>query len=96
MDRPAASLPGQDDTRILVPYFTMRKMFPNATEHMLVIIARNGMLDPAQDEARAALRLARHVPYRDRDTFSMSTAEQMIEDFRRMTSTVALVMVILS
>lgn len=96
MDRPAASLPGQDDTRILVPYFTMRKVFPNATEHMLVIIARNGMLDQAQDEARAALRLARHVPYRDRDTFSMSTAEQMIEDFRRMTSTVALVMVILS
>ena len=29
MDRPAASLPGQDDTRILIPYFTMRKMFPN-------------------------------------------------------------------
>ena len=39
MDRPAASLPGQDDTRVLVPYFTMRKMFPNLKEHMLVVIA---------------------------------------------------------
>ena len=96
MNRPAASLPGQDDTRILVPYFTMRKMFPNATEHMFVIIARDGMLDQAQDEARAALRLVRHVPYKEADTFSMQTAEQMIEDFHRVTGTVALVMVILS
>src|ERR1051326_399462 len=32
MDRPAASLPGQDDTRVLVPNFTMHKIFPNAQE----------------------------------------------------------------
>ena len=44
MDRPAASLPGQDDTRILVPYFTMRKMFPNVQEHMLIVIAYPGMV----------------------------------------------------
>ena len=96
MDRPASALPGQDDTRILIPYFTMRKMFPNASEHMLVIISRDGMLDRAQDEVRAALRLVRHVPYNAPDTFSMQTAEQMIEDFHRVTGTVALVMVILS
>jgi len=95
-DRPAAALPGQDDLRVLVPYFTMRKMFANAFEHMLVIIAYPGMLDRAQDEVRAALRLARHVPYNAPDTFSMSTSEQMIEDFHRVTGTVALVMVILS
>jgi putative ABC transport system permease protein len=96
MERPAASLPGQDDRRILLPYFTMRKMFPNANEHMLVIIASAGKLDQAQDEARAALRLVRHVPFNAPDTFSMQTAEQMIEDFHRVTGTVALVMVILS
>ncbi len=28
MDRPAASLPGQDDLRVLVPYFTMHKISP--------------------------------------------------------------------
>jgi putative ABC transport system permease protein len=95
-DRPAAGLPGQDDLRVLVPYFTMRKMFPNAFEHMLVVIAYAGMLDRAQDEVRAALRLTRHVPYNAPDTFSMSTSEQMIADFHRVTGTVALVMVILS
>ena len=96
MDRPAASFPGQDDTRILVPYFTMRKMYPNLTEHMLVVIAYPGMLDQAQDEVRTVLRLERHVPFDAPDNFSLSTAEQMIETFHNVTSTVALVMVILS
>src|ERR1035441_3676006 len=35
MDPPAASLPGQKDLRVLLPYFTMRKMFPSLKEHML-------------------------------------------------------------
>jgi putative ABC transport system permease protein len=96
MDRPAASLPGQDDTRILVPYFTMRKMFPNATEHMLVIIARNGMLDQAQDEARAAFRAG--PPRSLSGSGHVLDVDRRADDrrFRRMTSTVALVMVILS
>ena len=96
MNRPAASLPGQDDTRVLVPYFTMRKMYPNLTEHMLIVIAYPGMLDKAQDEVRSVLRLERRVPFHDPDSFSISTAEQMIEQFHAVTATVALVMVILS
>ena len=96
MDRPAASLPGQDDTRVLLPYFTMRKMFPNAREHMLIVIAYPGMVTKAQDEVRALLRIARRVPYNAPDTFSITTAEQMIEQFHNVTAMVALVMVILS
>jgi len=96
MDRPAASLPGQNDTRVLLPYFTMRKMFPNAQEHMLVTIAQVGMVDKAQDEIRSALRIDRRIPFNAGDTFSMTTAAQMIADFHRVTATVAIVMVILS
>ncbi len=96
MDRPAASFPGQDDTRVLIPYFSMRKMFPNLKEHMLVVIAEPGLIEKAQDEVRAVLRLTRRVPFHDPDNFSISTAEQMIEQFRQVTATVALVMVILS
>ncbi|HXK03390.1 MAG TPA: ABC transporter permease [Verrucomicrobiae bacterium] len=96
MDRPAASLPGQDDTRVLIPYFTMHKIFPNAQENMLIVIARDGWVTKAQDETRAALRIARHIPFNGADTFSMTTAEQMIEQFHSVTATVALVMVILS
>ena len=96
MDRPAASFPGQDDTRVLLPYFTMHKIFPNAQEHMLIVIAYEGQLVKAQDETRAALRIARRVPFNATDTFSMTTAEQMIEQFHSVTATVAIVMVILS
>jgi putative ABC transport system permease protein len=96
MDRPAASLPGQDDTRVLLPYFTMRKMFPSAQEHMLIVIAYPGQMTKAQDEVRALLRIARRVGYNAPDTFSITTAEQMIEQFHNVTAMVALVMVILS
>jgi len=96
MDRPAASLPGQDDTRVLLPYFTMHKMFPAAREHMFIVIAYPGMITKAQDEVRAILRIARRVPFNAPDTFSITTAEQMIEQFHNVTAMVALIMVILS
>ena len=96
MERPAASFPGQDDNRILVPYFTMRKLYPSANENMLIVIAYEGMLSKAEDEVRTVLRIQRKVPNDKPDNFSLSTAQQMIEDFHRITGTVALVMVILS
>jgi putative ABC transport system permease protein len=96
MERPAASFPGQDDNRILMPYFSMRKLFPSANEHMLIVIAKPGLLTKAEDEVRTVLRIQRKVPNDKPDNFSLSTAEQMIEDFHRITGTVALVMVILS
>jgi len=96
MDPPAASMPGQKDLRVLLPYFTMRKMFPNLKEHMLVIVANPGMIDQAVDEVRAVLRMERRVTYNSPDNFSISTSQSMIERFRQVTGTVALVMVVLS
>ncbi len=96
MERPAASIPGQEDRRVLLPYFTMRKMFPNAKEHMLIFVAQPGQLARAMDEVSVVLRAQRKVPYNKPDNFWMSTGEQMLEDFRNITSMVALVMVVLS
>ena len=42
------------------------------------------------------LRIARRVPFNTPDNFSISTAEQMIEQFHSVTAMVALVMVVLS
>jgi putative ABC transport system permease protein len=96
MYRPANSMPGDEDVRVLLPYFTMRKIFPAAKEHMLVVVAQPGKVPAAIDETRAILRLERRLNPRDQDTFSISTAEQMVEQFRNVTSIVALVMVVLS
>jgi putative ABC transport system permease protein len=96
MDRPAAYLPGMNDTRVLIPYFTMRKIYPNLTEHMLMAIARPGLLAKAQDEVRAVLRIERRDRFNQPDSFYITTAEQMIEQFHSVTATVALVMIIIS
>ena len=96
MYRPATSLPGQDDTRILLPYFTMQKMFPNARENMLIAVAKHGKLPAAIDELRAVLRIQRHVALDKPDNFDISTSEQMVEQFRSITAVTALVMIVLS
>jgi putative ABC transport system permease protein len=96
MNRPAMSLPGQDDSRILMPYFTMHKLFPSARENMLVVAAKHGQLPAAIDEMRAVLRQERHVALAAPDNFFISTADQMVEDFRSVTAMVTLVMVVLS
>ena len=95
MKRPSASI-GQDDLRVLLPYFTMRKMFPASKEHMLIVSAKEGQLAQAIDEVRAVLRAERRVKYNEPDNFWISTAEQMIEQFHNVTATVALVTIVLS
>jgi putative ABC transport system permease protein len=92
----AASFPGQEDRRVLLPFFTMHKMFPNADQIMFVIVAKPGMANAAIDETEAVLRTARKTPSNKPDDFWLSTGNQMLEDFHRITATVAIVMVALS
>lgn len=89
-------MPGQEDRRALFPYFSMRKMFPNAREHMLIVVAQDGKQAAAIDEVRSVLRIERRIPYDKPDSFAISTAEQMIDQFRGVIAMVALVMVVLS
>jgi putative ABC transport system permease protein len=96
MTRPAASIPGQDDVRIMLPYFSMRKLFPNAKENLLVVVAKPGLLASAVDEATAVMRIQRHVPPKKPDDFVISTSDQLVAQFHDVTSIVALVMVVMS
>ncbi len=96
MKRPSTSFGGQDDTRALLPYFTMKKLFPTAKENMIVVAAKPGMLAEAIDQTRTVLRIERRVPYDKPDNFYISTSEELIERFHNITSMVALVMIVLS
>ena len=96
MNKPAASMFGSDDVRVVIPYFTIRKDYPAEKELAIVVSARAGQLPKALDETRVILRIDRRVPYTKPDNFALSTAEQMVSDFRQITSMVALVMVVLS
>ena len=96
MKRPANSFPGQQDNRVMLPYFTMHKMFPTAKENMLIVTAKEGKMAAAEDEVRAILRQERRVGLSAPDNFAISTSEQMVEDFRKITALTAIVMVVLS
>jgi putative ABC transport system permease protein len=94
--RPGASFPGQDDVRIMLPYFSMHKLFPASKENLLVIIGKPGQLPAAVDQATAVLRIQRHVPTNKPDDFSITTSDQLVEQFHSVTAIVALVMVVMS
>jgi putative ABC transport system permease protein len=96
MKKPAASFFGQDDLRVLMPYFTFRKNYPTYKDMYLVITAKQGQQKLAMDQVRVILRIDRRVPLVKPDDFAITTAEQMVSDFRQITSMVALVMVVLS
>ena len=64
MVRPAASFFGDTDNRVLLPYGSMQKMYPNARENAIVVTARDGKLPEAIDEVRTVLRIDRRVPLR--------------------------------
>jgi len=96
MNPPAAAIPGQSDTRVMLPYFTMHKIFPQVQDHILVVVAKEGKMAAALDEVRMVLRQERRVKYSQPDNFFMSTSDQLVETFRDFTSVVALVLVVLS
>jgi putative ABC transport system permease protein len=96
MVRPAASFFGDTDNRVLIPYGSMQKLYPNARENAIVVTAVAGKLPAALDEVRTVLRVDRRVPYSKPDNFALSTAEQMVDDFRQITAVTFLVMVVLS
>lgn len=83
MVRPAASFFGDQDTRILIPYWMAQKMYPNARENAIVVTAKEGQLPKALDQVRTILRIDRRVPYDKPDNFALSTADQMVSDFRQ-------------
>ncbi|HTW67440.1 MAG TPA: ABC transporter permease [Bryobacteraceae bacterium] len=94
--RPGNSFPGQDDISIYLPYFSMHKLFPESKENLLFVTAKPGELAAAIDEATAVLRIQRHVPANKPDNFSISTSDELVEQFHSVTAIVALVMVVMS
>ena len=87
---------GDQDLRAVVPYWTFRKVYPQADFHGIRIEAYPGQLALAIDQASVALRRSRRVPYDKPDDFGYATANSIIEQFHSVVGIVALVTVVLS
>ena len=85
-----------EDRRVILPYYTFRKIYPNAKDHGFRIQAYPRKLDLAVDQARAALRRLRRVPYDKPDDFSIQTNQQIVAQFDSIIGGVVLATVVLS
>ncbi len=85
-----------EDRRVVLPYYTFRKIYPAADEHGVRIQAFPGRLDPAIDQAREVLRRRRNVGYDQPDNFAIQTSQQFVEQFHQIVAATYLVMAVLS
>ena len=87
---------GDEDRRVLIPYNTFRKIYPGAYENFIRIQAEKNLLDQAVDQTREVLRRRRNVAYDQKDSFSIQTAQQQVQEFHNIVAMVAIAMVVLS
>jgi putative ABC transport system permease protein len=87
---------GDEDRRVLIPYSTMKKIYPAADEVQMRIQAYANRLDQAVDQAREVLERRRHIPYNGKDNFSIETAAQIVSEFHSIMAMVYLATVVLS
>jgi ABC-type antimicrobial peptide transport system permease subunit len=80
----------QADKTVLVPYRSYRKHFPQNDEHFIGALAHAGRKAAAEDEIRSLLRRRRKVPFDRPDNFDISSAEQMANEFRQITASIAI------
>jgi ABC-type antimicrobial peptide transport system permease subunit len=84
------------DKNVLVPYRTYRKHNPEDDEVMVGAAAVHGHMSEAEDQIRAVLRRRRNVPFNKPDNFGISSAQQIADQFRQITASVALLISVIS
>jgi putative ABC transport system permease protein len=81
---------------ILVPYRTYQKHDAEAPDDFIGAVAFPGKMAEAEDEIRGLLRRRRHVSWDKPDNFGISSAQEIADQFRQITSSVALLIAAIS
>jgi putative ABC transport system permease protein len=84
------------DKNVLVPFRTYRKHNPEDDEVMIGAVAVSGHMSEAEDQIRGVLRRRRNVPFNMPDSFGISSAQQIADEFRQITASVALLISVIS
>ena len=84
------------DRAVLVPYRTYQKHLPMDDENLVGAVAYPGRMAEAEDQIRGVLRRRRNVPYSKPDNFGMASAQQVADQFKQITSSVALLISVVS
>jgi putative ABC transport system permease protein len=84
------------DKAVMVPYRTYHKHLPQDDENLIGAVAYPGQMPEAEDQIRGVLRRRRNVPYSKPDNFGISSAQQIADQFRQITASVALLISVVS
>jgi ABC-type antimicrobial peptide transport system permease subunit len=84
------------DKAVMVPYRTYRKHHPQDDENFIGAVAYPGLMGEDEDQIRGVLRRRRNVPYSKPDNFGISSAQQIADQFRQITASVALLISVVS
>lgn len=85
------------DNYVLIPLSTFKRMYPE--DKALTLLARPKspeLTEKAIDEIRQLLRRMRGVPYDQPDDFAISTQEDLMDMYNKITGAIYLVMVVIS
>ena len=85
-----------EDRRVVIPFYTFRKLYPAAFEIAMRFLAYPGKLDTAVDQVREVLRRRRSVPYEKPDNFVIQTNMEIRKQFNEIIGGVVLAIVVLS
>jgi len=84
------------DTQMTIPLKTAEERYPNVTRYMITAKAKPGMRKDAFDEVDDIIRKARRLQRGDVDDFSLSTPDQIIQQFDKITGLIGLIAIAIS
>jgi ABC-type antimicrobial peptide transport system permease subunit len=84
------------DKEIIVPYRTYQKHHSEPQDNFIGAVAYQGQMSEAEDEIRGLLRRRRRVPFDKPDNFGISSAQEIADQFRQITASVALLIAVIS
>jgi putative ABC transport system permease protein len=84
------------DNAVDIPLRTAQSRYPQVDRFMITAKARPGHRQEAYDEVESVVRRLRHLPTGVADDFSISTPDQIIQQFDRITGLIGLVAIAIS
>jgi putative ABC transport system permease protein len=84
------------DTQIDIPLKTAESRYPQVDRFMITAKAKPGLRKDAFDEVEGIMRRIRHLKTDDVDDFSISTPDQIIQQFDKITGLIGLIAIAIS
>ena len=84
------------DNAVDIPLHTAESRYPQIDRFMITAKAKPGMRDDAYQEVEGAMRRIRRLPTGAEDDFAISTPDQIIQQFDRITGLIGLVAIAIS